>query len=190
MGLCPLTYDCPMRFTMTVDPSRRIFKYTRCRVLGWELQERDEQRVAGSSAAEIILERLPKRLFVKIDGAEIKQHHNLEPQVFAVAPRRVSWSLDKDNLYITRTGFPLVPDFASTVHGVTGRTLDAAVADLKPFFKKPNHEDALQGYISISRVESADTFLLAQAFPPMLFRQGPLPGPQLLMEFLRGSVDQ
>eukprot|EP00973_Karenia_brevis_P093417 12417231-Karenia_brevis.AAC.1 len=46
------------------------------------------------------------------------------------------------------------------------------------------------GYISISRVEEADNFLLAQAFPPMLFRQGPQPGPQLLLEYLRGNVAQ
>eukprot|EP00973_Karenia_brevis_P009747 1316160-Karenia_brevis.AAC.1 len=44
------------------------------------------------------------------------------------------------------------------------------------------------GYISISRVEKVDNFLLAQAFPPMLFRQGPQPGPQLLMEYLKGNV--
>ena len=91
---------------------------------------------------------------------------------------------------VTRTGFPLVPDVASTVHGVTGRTLEAAVADLKPFYKKPNQEDALMGYISISRVQKAETFLLAQPFPPMLFRQGPQPGHQLLMEFLRKEVPE
>ena len=119
------------------------------------------------------------------------QHHNLEPQVFAVTPRRASWALDKNKtMWVTRTGFPLVPDFASTVHGVTGRTLNAAVADLKPFYKKPNQEDALMGYICLSRVAKAENFVLAQAFPPMLFRQGPQPGPQLLIEFLRGNVQQ
>ena len=34
------------------------------------------------------------------------------------------------------------------------------------------------GYISLSRVEMADNSLLAQPFAPMLFRQGPQPGPQ------------
>eukprot|EP00973_Karenia_brevis_P051643 7171859-Karenia_brevis.AAC.1 len=61
MGLCPLTYNCPMRFTMTVDASRRIFKYTRCHLIGWELHDRDEERVTGCSEPEIVLERLPKR---------------------------------------------------------------------------------------------------------------------------------
>ena len=176
---------------MTVDAQRRIFKQTRCHSIGWELHERDQERVTGSRLPELTLERLPKMLFVQVDGAEMKQHHNLEPQVFAVAPRRVSWALDKEKtMWVTRTGFHLVPDFASKVHGVTGRNLSAAVADVNPFYKKPNQKDALMGYISISWVEMADNFMLAQAFPPMLFRQGPQPGPRLLMEFLRGNVPQ
>ena len=44
--------------------------------------------------------------------------------------------------------------------------------------------------MSLSRVEMADNFLLAQPFQPMLFRQGPQPGPRLLIEFLRGNVAQ
>ena len=47
-----------------------------------------------------------------------------------------------------------------------------------------------KAYINISRVEKADGLLIAQPFAPMLFRQGPLPGPTLLMEFLRGNLKE
>eukprot|EP00974_Lingulodinium_polyedra_P012394 1196280-Lingulodinium_polyedra.AAC.1 len=51
----------------------------------------------------------------------MKQHHNLEPQVFAVTPRRVTWALDKEQLcWITRTGYPLVPDFATILGACWG----------------------------------------------------------------------
>ena len=44
------------------------------------------------------------------------------------------------------------------------------------------------GYIGLSRVKGADGLLLSEILAPMLFRQGPLPGPSLLIDFLNGRV--
>eukprot|EP00973_Karenia_brevis_P006834 927536-Karenia_brevis.AAC.1 len=42
----------------------------------------------------------------------------------------------------------------------------------------------LKGYIIKSRVRDAETLLLAQPYSPHLFKQGTLPGPQLLQDVL------
>ncbi len=52
----------------------------------------------------------------------------------------------------------------------------------------PTRGNMLKGYCILSRVQSADGLLIAQPYAPMLFRQGPLPGPHLLMEVLRGNL--
>ena len=41
---------------------------------------------------------------------------------------------------------------------------------------------------TMSRTCTAKTLLVMQPFAPMLFRQGPLPGPQLMMEFWHGRL--
>jgi hypothetical protein len=58
--------------------------------------------------------------------------------------------------------------------------------DCLSFGAKPSRDDVLKGYVGISRAKNAEDLLIAQPFAPMLFRQGPLPGPKLLVEFLRG----
>ena len=87
-----------------------------------------------------------------------------------------------------RFGFPIVPDFAATVHAVTGGQLSTAIGDLDTFDATPSQEDSLTGYIVLSRVETADKILLAQPFSPTLFTQGPLESAELLLEVLRGNV--
>ena len=64
--------------------------------------------------------------------------------------------------------------------------MDAIIADLCHFDQRPNYESMLMGYIGLSRVKGADGLLLSEILAPMLFRQGPLPGPSLLIEFLSG----
>ena len=79
-------------------------------------------------------------------------------------------------------GFPLVPDFGGTAHAYCGSTLDAAVGDLLPWFKKPTWEDMRRAYIIKSRVRDASELLVVQPYSPALFMQGDLPGPDLRFE--------
>ena len=46
----------------------------------------------------------------------------------------------------------------------------------------------LRAYCTMSRTCTAETLLVMQPFAPMLFRQGELPGPHLMMEFWRGKL--
>ena len=120
------------------------------------------------------------------------QHEDCEPEVYALKPRSSDWALDPrryDN-WIKRFGFPLVPAFAATVHAVTGGQLPALIGEMDTFDATPSQEDALKGYIIMSRVESANNIAIAQPFSPSLFRQGKLQNAELLLEVLRGDVDK
>ena len=91
---------------------------------------------------------------------------------------------------VRRRGFPIVPDFGTTVHKVTGRTLESEKLDLEDFQTKASHEKMMMGFMRISRVQKADDLMIVQAFPPLLFNLGPQPGPTLLLQFLRGEVKE
>ena len=59
MGLFPLVMGLPVRFTMTVDKKRNIFKYTAGHIVGWTLDPVDVARVERYTELEIHLENLP-----------------------------------------------------------------------------------------------------------------------------------
>ena len=188
MGLMPLVYGLPERFTRTVDPLRKIHKFTRGVLIGWELHDYDAEAIRGNAAPEIILQRCPKRLFIRVNGTNMPQHYNLEPQVFALCPRRVTWSVDPDGTnQLLRTGFPVVPDFGATIHSVCGQQFSEEILDLKPFSEKVNLEAMIMAYIGMSRVKRADGLLLVEPFSPCLFQQNAMPGPSVLMRYLRGQ---
>ena len=191
MGLMPLVYDLPIIFTQTVDALRKIYKFTRGLLKGWELSEYDAAVVRGSTEPEIVLERCPKRLLIKKNGQDMLQHYNLEPQMYALAPRRSDWSVDPDGLnMVRRLGFTCAPDIGATIHSVTGQEFAAIILDLRHLWDRVNLESMLMAFIGMSRVKTADGLLLAAPFSPCLFRQGQLPGPSTLMEFLRGHISE
>ena len=81
-----------------------------------------------------------------------------------------------------------MPNFSTTIHSATGRTMDSSIVDLGDIGQYPSFDAAMRGYIGLSRVRAAHHILLAQPFSPMLFRQGAQPFPSLLLEVLRGNV--
>ena len=76
----------------------------------------------------------------------------------------------------------MVPDFATTVHGATGDQLETAIGELGSFAETPSQDDALKGYIILSRVKGPESILITEPFSPMLFNQGPLEIADLLLE--------
>ena len=89
-----------------------------------------------------------------------------------------------------RKGFTVMPDFAGTAHGYCGSTLSQAKGDLLEWFRLPTLEAMLRAYIIKSRVRSVDQLLLIQPYNPMLFAQGTLPGPSLLLQTMKGELDE
>ena len=74
------------------------------------------------------------------------------------------------------------------MHAVTGGQLTTCIGDMDAYDVTPSEEDAVKGYIIMSRVEYADKIALAQPFSPALFRQGALRNANLLLDVLRDKV--
>jgi hypothetical protein len=187
MGFMPLAKDLPMSFTRQLDKRRKILKHTQVTVDGWTLDPRDEDRVRRATEPEIMLEFMPLKLYVRKRGGDaMPQHLDLPPQIYGVSPMGSNWPLDPPakTLWVRRFGFPLRPDFASTVHAVTGDELPAAIANLGHRTNAPNLEDALQGYIAISRVSGHQDLRIAQPFPRRLFNMGRLEIAHCMLEVL------
>ena len=124
MGLLPCTWNLPLRFTHTLDKKHRVVKYARGRLVGWELHDVDKERVAGSTDAELVLTSMPRKLFVQLTRNTLAAGEKEEAaDVFALVPKKVSWYRDAAcNAPVVRLGFPVVPDFAGTIHRYTGET--------------------------------------------------------------------
>ena len=153
-------------------------------MLNWQLHPLDVQLLQGQQPQEVILRYAPLFLYVEIPGATWQFRKHLPKGVYPLKPVYRPWHLDKaGNNRIRRFGFQLVPDFSGTAHSYTGYTLEAALTDVLSWTTTPTREHMLRGYCTLSRTCTAETLLVMQPFAPMLFRQGELPGPHLMMEF-------
>ena len=189
MGFFPATLNEPVRFTATQSKDLRIFKNTRGILVNWELHAVDLALLQGEQAQEHILKQTPRKLYIQIPGATWKYSKTLPPGVYPLKPVFRPWHLDKaGNNRIRRFGFQLVPDFSGTAHSYVGYTLKAALADCLSWDTAPTRDHMLRSYCTMSRTCTADTLLVMQPFAPMLFRQGELPGPHLMMEYWHGRL--
>ena len=196
-SLLPLVYDLPMRMLggnygaqHSSLKEKGVFNQGHCLLKGWELHEDDLAQVQASEKKSIILEKLPKRLAVLVSrkDAENQLEDRVENYVWLPVVA-TTWWLDKAKcLEVNRRGFAVVPDFASTIHGATGRTLVSAIPDLGAFKDKPNPPTAMEGMIALSRARCKEDVVIARPFPPGLFQQGPAVFPTLLLEVLKGEM--
>ena len=161
----------------------------RCVLKAWVFEEKDMDRLKNSIDREVVLEWLPKTLYIEMEKPLKKPYPGLPDKWFPLTPITTWWELDaQENICISRRGFPLVPNFSSTIHSATGRTLNSSIADVGDIFSYPSFFAAMKGYIAMSRVVAAHKILLAQPFSPLLFAQGPQPFPTLLLNVLQGRV--
>jgi hypothetical protein len=189
MGFFPATLNEPVRFTATQSKQLRIFKNTRGVLVNWELHPVDVALLQGEQSQEIILKQTPRKLYVQIPGATWQYSQSLPPGVYPLKPVFRPWHLDKaGNNRIRRFGYQLVPDFSGTAHSYVGYTLKAALADCLSWDNTPTRDHMLRSYCTMSRTCTAKTLLVMQPFAPMLFRQGELAGPHLMMEFWHGRL--
>ena len=89
---------------------------------------------------------------------------------------------------IARKGFSAVPDFASTIHVATGRSLNAVIPDLGGVAEPVGFTAMMRDYIALSRATEADGLLIARPFSPNLFKLRQQPFATLLLETLQGKV--
>jgi len=163
----------------------------RCRLKAWELDEKDRKTLEEyKEDAFLVLESMPKILFLEMLSPMKEQYPGLPNQWFPMRPVETYWTLDADeNIEIARRGFPLVPNFSTTIDGATGQTLKSSIADLGDFGSSGSYPSAMRGYIALSRVTAGDNMLIARSFNPFLFKLGCEPFPSLLFRTLSGEFD-
>ncbi|CAE7344756.1 TTC28 [Symbiodinium sp. CCMP2592] len=198
-GLLPLVQDLPVRVTATEESiffaakgfTGSVYKNTRGQMRGWTLSPRDAERVTSCTDAEMVLLDLPEAIFVAIPGAKWCVDQRLGVGVLPLRARNVNWNLDASGAVpVIRRGFTLAVDLAGTAHSFMGATLPAAVMDLGSMWQRPTYDSQLMGYMIASRVSRIDQMRIVQAYSPMLFSQGDLPGPRLLTQFWRGELEE
>ena len=188
MGMMPLVIGMPMRCTDAVDRKRKLFKHTRCKLVGWKLDEADVEKLASFPLDSVpqahMLTATPTALYVEVRNSMTLNPDDTDVEIIEVLPKRQAWSPDGyNNIKVSRIGFQLAPDFAGTIHCFVGTSLDGAMLACLEVTRTPTHADQLEGYLGKTRVRTADGLLITQPFHPMLFRQGPLLGPKLIMDY-------
>ena len=131
----------------------------------------------------------PKELFVHIDNATWEWSKDLGPGVIALSPSTVLWHVDKfKKVAVQRRGFTVASDFSGTAHSFAGASLKSAFIDCLPWDRKPDIAAQVSAYMCISRLQHIDDMCITQPYAPTLFEQGEIPGPDLLLRFLRREV--
>ena len=146
-----LYFGLRVRVTEKVKKGKEltILKHTSGTVVLWELHSGDRQ---PSSAQERLLSSLPNVIFIHIDDATW-QLDGLPPGVYPLTAVARTWTLNKDiGANITRKGFTIVPDFASTAFMIQGATLEAMIADCGDAFDNCKLSDMVNAYAILSRV--------------------------------------
>ena len=194
LSLCPCCHGMPMCITSGNSALYREYGVRNgatCVLQAWELDPLDKDTLERSQDAQVVLRALPRKLIVRMDRPLLKQYEGLPSNCFPLAPVTVYWTLDaEDSIEIHRRGFPVVPNFSTTVDGATGKTMDTALPDLGSVSVVPSFTRAMKGYIALSRVRKVDDLWLAQPFSPALFQQGSQPWPTLLLDTLKGHVQE
>ena len=188
-GLLPIFIGMKARVTEQIarghdsqDRNVVILKHTSCTIYGWDLHTADRQRTVGSQR---MLDYLPKIIYLQFPDAEWQIHKRLPPGVFPLQSVRRMWTLSASGSKVSRRGFTLVPDYASTGFMMQGETLLAEIAECGDIFSAPGMTEILTTYVILSRVKRADGLLLLRAFSPNLFRFGSPPGPACMIKHLQ-----
>ena len=160
-----------------------ILKHTPCEIHACDLHAGGSVLTEGS---ERMLSYLPRVLYLKFPGAEWQVHAGLGIGVSPLRPVRREWTLNSaSKAKVSRHGFTVVPDYASTGFMMQGATLAAEIAECGDIFSIPGLTEVLATYVILSRVKNANLLLLLRAFCPLMFRMGAPPGPACLLELLR-----
>ena len=126
-GVLPLCVGMPVRATDHLDRKRGILKGTKGLVVGWS-------EIADETPAPegVVCNALPAVVYVKFETATSWQIPGMpDSNVYPVGPCRRVWYLDRQRkspkLRVSRTQFPLAPQFAITAHVAQGQTIKEGV---------------------------------------------------------------
>ena len=91
---------------------------------------------------------------------------------------------------VKRRGFCIAPELSGTAHSFVGATLKSALIDCDTWEQETSRENQLSGYMYLSLAEDIEGICIVQRYAPNLFCKGDLPGPDLLLKFRRGDIEQ
>ena len=158
-SLLPCAQNMPYRLMSSANRQLKdhgITKGALIRLKAWDLHEEDLEVMKTCVDDETVLKHMPTTLFFElIEGTLKADWPDLPPNWFPLKAEHCTWSLDAtSNIHITRRGFAFVPDFSTTIHSATGRTLASSIVDLEDFSAKPNPSATMKAYIALSRLVS------------------------------------
>ena len=191
VGIFPLLQNMPIRVTQTLPDLKAfgLFKNTRGTLWNWTLHEADQETVGAVADQDIVLQRLPRALYVKVEGATWQQHPDLPVGVARIEPVTQTWTLETNGkATVSRRGFPIASDYAGTAHSFMGATLGACTLDLGTWDATTSREAQLSGYMCLSRVRRSEDLCIVQPFSPNLFSHGELIGPHTFLEVHREKL--
>ena len=183
-----LAKGLPFRLTDAVDRGRGLFRGRRGIMVGWAPHP-EEERIDVDG--EWFLTKMPFVIYGHFPGATWTVHEDLGVGVYPLTPVSRTWKPGRNaSTRIRRTGFFLVPDFASTAHMIQGQSLDAAFADVvhSEFTETITEELQVAAYTMLSRAKFLSKIWIMQAFSIQLFSRGPPTGPRLLLKKLKGEL--
>ena len=79
--------------------------------------------------------------------------------------RSRTWKVNKyTGIEARRTGYCILPDFASTAHLIQGETLDAVFSDVQEAGGKFSMAAMISAYVSFSRIKELSKVCVVQPF--------------------------
>ena len=165
----PLAENLPIRLADAVDRRLGFWRGRRGKIVGWVPHPDEEREVVDG---EVLLSKMPLVIYAHFTGAAWRIHDDLPPGVYPVRPRSRTWTVNKQTkITVRRTGFVLLPDFASTAHMIQGQNLDALFANLMEENVELNatEEAQVMSYVMLSRAKFLDKVWVMNPFPLPLF---------------------
>ena len=178
-GVLPLCMGMPVRAREHIY--RGDFKILRgCHgvVCGWSATKNEHE----TAQKDIIWNKLPEYTFVRLQTRTEWQLPGIdEKNVFPVRLARKPWYLDagraNPKLKVTRSQFPLAPDFAGTTHALQGCTAEhGAIVDI------PANPDPIAVCVGMTRCRTRDKLMIYRPFPLTPLQAGLPLGRQLLLD--------
>ena len=98
----------------------------RGRIRGWTLHPNDEERLRDCTDGEVTLTELPSKNILFLHTPMRRQYPGLPEGHFPLSPVTTEWQLGgnfgDEGIRIRRRGFPLVPDFSTTMQHKNGKS--------------------------------------------------------------------
>ena len=117
-SVLPLVGDLPVLLTDTINRGEKLYRGRRGRVVGWQLHP---DTLKTYQDGECVLSHQPVAIFVKFPGATWRIK-DLDVGVYPLTQTSRTWLVNKaTRIQARRTGYFLVPDFASTAHMIQGQ---------------------------------------------------------------------